>query len=70
MDPAAFRTASRERWEAVAPGWEARRDELQRAAEPVSRWMVDAIDPRPGHVVLELAAGLGAADVGGRRRGR
>jgi SAM-dependent methyltransferase len=26
---------------------------------PVSLWMVEAIDPQPGHTVLELAAGLG-----------
>jgi SAM-dependent methyltransferase len=26
---------------------------------PVSAWMVDAIDPQPGHTVLELAAGIG-----------
>ena len=58
-DPAAYRLASRERWEAAAAGWEARRGDLQAAAEPVSRWLVDAIAPRPGHTVLELAAGLG-----------
>src|SRR3712207_671036 len=26
---------------------------------PVSVWMVEAINPQPGHTVLELAAGLG-----------
>src|SRR5919198_483562 len=26
---------------------------------PVSAWMVEAIDPQPGHTVLELAAGTG-----------
>jgi SAM-dependent methyltransferase len=59
IDPGAYRTTSRERWEAAAAGWEARRGELQQAAEPVSRWLVDAIAPRPGQTVLELAAGLG-----------
>lgn len=59
IDPAAFRTTSRERWETAAPGWEARRADLQRAADPVSRWMVEAIDPQPGQAVLELAAGVG-----------
>ncbi|MFL5845537.1 MAG: class I SAM-dependent methyltransferase [Solirubrobacteraceae bacterium] len=59
IDPAAFRTTSRERWETAASGWEARRADLQRAAEPVSHWMVEAIAPQPGHVVLELAAGVG-----------
>jgi len=32
---------------------------LRRATMPVSAWMVDAIDPQPGHTVLELAAGPG-----------
>jgi SAM-dependent methyltransferase len=58
-DPSEYRSASRERWESVAPGWEARRAEFQRAAEPVSQWMVEAIAPQPGHTVLELAAGVG-----------
>jgi len=58
-DPAEFRFTSRQRWEAVAGGWEARRADLQRAAEPVSQWMVGAIEPQPGQTILELAAGLG-----------
>lgn len=58
-DAADFRSASRERWEAAAAGWETRRRDVQRAAEPVSQWMVQAVAPQPGQVVLELAAGLG-----------
>lgn len=58
-DAAAYRSASRQLWETAAAGWETRRRELQRAAEPVSQWMVEAVAPQPGHVVLELAAGLG-----------
>jgi SAM-dependent methyltransferase len=59
FDAEEYRAASRDRWETVAAGWEARRAELQRAAEPVSRWMVQAAAPQPGDVVLEMAAGLG-----------
>jgi SAM-dependent methyltransferase len=51
-----------DRWEAVAEGWKATRESFQRATLPVSRWMVEAIQPQPGHRVLELAAGL--ADTG------
>lgn len=58
-DPDTFRAASRGRWEEAAPGWAAAREAFQRAAEPVSRWLVDAIDPQPGQTVLELAAGPG-----------
>lgn len=48
-----------DRWDGVAPGWKATREAFQRAALPVSRWMVEAIHPQPGHRVVELAAGLG-----------
>lgn len=58
-DPAEYRAASREHWAAAAGGWGAHRDVIQSAGEPVSHWLVDAIDPQPGHRVLELAAGSG-----------
>ena len=32
---------------------------MRGASAPVARWLVDAIDPRPGQTVLELAAGPG-----------
>ncbi|HVW19076.1 MAG TPA: methyltransferase domain-containing protein [Solirubrobacteraceae bacterium] len=59
MDHEDFRAASREQWEGAAAGWGARRATFQAAAEPVSAWMVDALDPQPGETVLELAAGPG-----------
>src|SRR4051794_7958751 len=59
MDAEAYRAASRSRWETVAGGWEARRADNQKASEPVSRWLVEAIAPQPGQTVLELAAGGG-----------
>ena len=58
-DPEQYRTASREGWARAAGAWATHRDVMQAAAEPVSHWMVDAIDPQPGHRVLELAAGPG-----------
>ena len=48
-----------ERWERMAPGWKATRASFQHIVEPVSHWMVDAIDPQPGQRILELAAGIG-----------
>ncbi|HEY7830079.1 MAG TPA: methyltransferase domain-containing protein [Solirubrobacteraceae bacterium] len=53
------RLASAEHWEAAAPGWTRRQDEIRMFGAPVSHWMVQAIDPQPGQRVLELAAGLG-----------
>jgi len=48
-----------EGWEGVAQGWAARADAMQRAAIGVSRWLAEAIHPQPGHVVLEVTAGVG-----------
>lgn len=59
MDPDTFRAESRESWAQVAAGWEARREQLQRAALPVSRLMVESVRAQPGQTVLELAAGPG-----------
>src|SRR3954451_22460205 len=49
----------RDRWVRAAEGWEARAEQFAPDTLPVSTAMVDAIDPRPGQTVLELAAGLG-----------
>jgi SAM-dependent methyltransferase len=54
-----IRAAQRENWSRAAPFWTKRRDELQRFAEPVSRWMLDRAELEPGNRVLELAAGAG-----------
>src|SRR3954468_6722216 len=59
QDPAAYRQESRRRWSRSAAGWDARREDMARAAMPVSLAMIDAIRPQPGHTLLELAAGGG-----------
>lgn len=58
MDPDTHRSEARERWEAAAAGWE-QADEFGRATVPVSVAMVEAIEPRAGQTVLDLAAGRG-----------
>ncbi len=58
-DPTEYRKTSRERWEKSAEGWSAHREQLARAAMPVSLRMIEAIAPQPGHHLLELAAGIG-----------
>lgn len=59
LEPDEQRRASREAWEDAAQGWAQRHDAFDAALRPVSQWLVDAIRPQPGHVVLELAAGVG-----------
>lgn len=58
-EPDELRAAVRERWERAADGWRKRNERFQRAAMPVSQWLVEAIEPQPGQRVLELAAGVG-----------
>ena len=62
MDAEAYRADARERWEVAAAGWASEREAFQRDAMEVSRWLLEAADLQPGHVVLELAAG--PADTG------
>ncbi len=59
MDPSEERAGQRERWTQAAAGWAARREDFQRFAMPVSRWLLDAARLQPGHRVLELACGPG-----------
>jgi SAM-dependent methyltransferase len=58
-DPDALRSGQLDRWQRSAPGWAARREWIRTFGMPVSRAMIDALAPRPGERVLELAAGVG-----------
>jgi len=53
------RERSRSVWDAMAPGWESFRQDLWELSRPVSEWLVERLDPRPGQTILDLAAGLG-----------
>jgi SAM-dependent methyltransferase len=70
----AFRGASYDIAEAIAPTWERRRADIENVATPVREWMLKELRPQPGATVLELAAGTGdtgfeaAAIVGDRGR--
>jgi SAM-dependent methyltransferase len=70
----AFRGASYEIAEAIAPTWERRRADVEKVATPVRAWMLRELRPEQGDTVLELAAGVGetgfeaAAIVGERGR--
>jgi SAM-dependent methyltransferase len=70
----AFRGASYEIAEAIAPTWERRRADIEEVASPVREWMLKKLRPEEGDTVLELAAGVGetgfeaAAIVGERGR--
>jgi ubiquinone/menaquinone biosynthesis C-methylase UbiE len=46
-------------WDGIAPAWERHRERLFESLRSVSDWLVEAIAPSPGQIVLELAAGPG-----------
>jgi ubiquinone/menaquinone biosynthesis C-methylase UbiE len=46
-------------WGRIAEAWERHADVIFENSRPVSEWMVNALDPRPGQTILELAAGPG-----------
>ncbi|HEV7943356.1 MAG TPA: class I SAM-dependent methyltransferase [Solirubrobacteraceae bacterium] len=62
FDPEQYRQQSVEQWEAAAAGWSRRQEQMQRFAQPVTEWLLDALELARGERVLDLAAGLG--DVG------
>ena len=59
MEPDEYRRRSYETWEAMAPGWERWRGEVEATSTPVRKWLLRALAPQPGDTVLELAAGPG-----------
>jgi SAM-dependent methyltransferase len=59
VDADALRDLSAKRWQASATGWARRHQQMREQTAPVSEWLVEAIEPRPGQRVLDLAAGIG-----------
>jgi SAM-dependent methyltransferase len=62
------RQAAATAWEAMAPGWERRREYLRDFSQPVTDWLVDALDPQPGETILEVGAGTGETGFAAARR--
>lgn len=59
---------SRRVWDAMAAGWETSREDLWQFSRPVSEWLVERIDPRPGQTILDVAAGVGETGLLAARR--
>jgi SAM-dependent methyltransferase len=59
FDAGAYRDTSLRDWEEAAPGWARRQRDIAALFEPVTHWMIDALELQPGERVLELAAGIG-----------
>ena len=54
-----YAQASYEIWQRMAQGWDAERRWIWDGSRHIGEWMVAAIDPQPGQIILELAAGPG-----------
>ena len=63
-----IRERSRRVWDAMATGWETRREDLWRFSRPASEWLVERVDPRPGQTILDVAAGVGDTGLLAARR--
>jgi ubiquinone/menaquinone biosynthesis C-methylase UbiE len=61
VDSTEYRQASHEIWNRMAAGWEGWNDWLAEASRPATDQMVEALAPKPGETILELAAGAGVA---------
>jgi ubiquinone/menaquinone biosynthesis C-methylase UbiE len=54
-----YRQRSYQSWEQAASGWDRQRAYVREATRALNRWLVEALELRPGGSVLELAAGPG-----------
>lgn len=59
IDPVGFRAAQRDRWGAVAVGWNEWREFNDRADRHISERLVEPADVRAGNRELDVAAGHG-----------
>jgi ubiquinone/menaquinone biosynthesis C-methylase UbiE len=59
IDLDAYREQSRATWNDVAPGWAARREWMLDITAPLTRWLIEHLDPQPGQTILDVAAGTG-----------
>lgn len=54
-----FRAQSYEVWQRMAAGWDREQRWMWEGSRVVGEWMLNALDPQPGQIILELAAGIG-----------
>ena len=59
MDPDEYRKRSLETWNRMSTGWHSWRDYMWEVTGNVRDWLINALDPKPGQTILEVAAGVG-----------
>jgi len=55
----AFREQSRETWDEMAAGWEARNKWMSEETGAVNDWILEKVDPQSRETILDIAAGPG-----------
>ena len=58
-----YRAASLQGWSAVAPDWGELAERIDQQLRPAAEWMLEAVSPRSGDRVLELAGGPGTLSI-------
>ena len=58
-----YRAASLQGWSAVAPDWAELAERIDQQLRPAAEWMLEAVSPRSGDRVLELAGGPGTLSI-------
>lgn len=59
MDPNEYRETSRKTWNALAPVWHERREQMAEPVGPVRDWLIERLAPREGETILDIACGAG-----------
>jgi SAM-dependent methyltransferase len=59
MDRNEYRESSRKTWNALAPVWDERREQMAEPVAPVRDWLIEHLAPREGETILDIACGSG-----------
>lgn len=68
FDSIRYKAGQRQEWNTTAPRWQDWWQHIEPALQPISDRMMELADIRPGHVVLDVATGIGEPAVTAARR--
>ncbi len=68
FDSIRYKAGQRQEWNTTAPSWQDWWQHIEPALQPISDCMMELADIRPGHVVLDVATGIGEPAVTAARR--
>ena len=68
FDPARYKVAQRQEWDAAAEGWRRWWQTIERGAQHVSDRLIELAEIQPGQRVLDVATGIGEPSLTAARR--